>query len=528
MKNEMDTTENLEQKCAELEAEKANLETEKADMASRITELEHLVKAYEEQIRLAKQKQFGRSSEKSNSPGQLGMFDEAENEADKKKPEPTLEEITYTRKKQVGKREEDLSGLPVETIEYTLPEGQVCPECGEALHTMSMEIRRELTIIPAKVKITERVRHVYACRNCEQNNDHVPVIKAPMPEPVIRGSLASPSAVAQIMVEKYVKAVPLYRQEQALLREGIPLSRQTMANWMIRCSEDWLEPLYNRMKGLLLHEPVLHADETVLQVLQEPGKKANTNSYEWLYRTSGCAEHPIVLYEYQPTRSSSHPKRFLEGFSGHLHTDGYQGYHNLPNVTVIGCWAHVRRKFTDALKAAPEEARKGSASETGLDYCNRLFALERQYADLTPEERHKKRLEHSLPLAEEFLVWAKSFGALLKSFFRTALEYFIGQWPYLKNVFLDGRLELSNNRAERSIKPFVIGRKNWLFSNTPKGAKASSVIYSIIETAKENGLNPFEYLKMVFEELPNSPMSRLDELLPWSAGVPQRCKVGWV
>jgi hypothetical protein len=190
----------------------------------------------------------------------------------------------------------------------------------------------------------------------------------------------------------------------------------------------------------------------------------------------------------------------------------------------VGCFAHARRKFDEALKILPEESRKTSAAAKGLDYCNRLFEMERKYADLSAEERYKQRLEHSLPVAEELLVWAKQFVDSPKSVLTTAAEYYVGQWPWLKNVYLDGRLELSNNRAERSIKPFVIGRKNWLFSNTPKGAKASSIVYSVIQTAIENGLNPFRYLKLLFEAMPNSTTSRISELLPWSPEAQEKCK----
>ncbi len=437
-----------------------------AQKDARIAELEALVKWYEEQTRLAKKRQFGASSEKTEGE-QLGMFDEAENTADSKAEESvTLEDITYTRRKRVGKRADDLSRLPMETVEHELPESErVCPECGGGLHCMSSEEHCEIEVIPAQFIAVRHLRHIYACRNCEKHNDHVPIVKAPMPEPVIKGSLASPSAVAHIMVEKYVKAVPLYRQEQSLLRDGISLSRQTMANWIIKCSDDWLEPVYKLLKEQLLSEEVLHADETVVQVLREPGKKANTNSTEWLYRSGGCAEHPIVLYEYQPTRSGKNPERFLKGWKGYLQTDGYKGYHKLDGITVTGCFAHVRRYFNDALKILPEDRRRDSAAAKGLDYCNRLFEIERQCADMEPDERFEWRIEHSLPLAEEFLAWANTFANTAKSVLRTATDYYINQWPWLRNIFLDGRLELSNNRAERSIKPFVIGRKNWLFSN---------------------------------------------------------------
>jgi hypothetical protein len=250
------------------------------------------------------------------------------------------------------------------------------------------------------------------------------------------------------MVQKYVNAMPLYRQEQEFIMNGFMLSRQTMANWMIYSSEHWLEPLYERMKVLMLEENVLHADETVLQVLREEGRKSRANSYMWLYRTGEAPSHPIVIYEYQETRSSSHPKKFLEKFKGYLHTDGYQGYHVLPpDIRVVGCWAHARRKFDEAVKSAPPEKRAGLPSQRGLDFCNMLFRLEHEYEKLKPEERHKARLERSKPLVDKFYAWANSVSALPKSALGRALHYALEQRPYLENVFLDGRLELSNNRA---------------------------------------------------------------------------------
>jgi len=514
MKNDTKPTDNLQ------------LIIEKQDQ--KIAELEALVKWYEEQFRLAKHRQFGQSSEKTQPSDQIGLFDEAETTADRKNPEPELEEITHTRKKRKGKREEDLSGLPVNTVEHELPEDErVCGECGGALHSMGKETRRELTIVPAQVSVTEHVRHVYSCRNCEKTADSVPIVKASMPEPVIKGSIASPTAIAHIMTQKYVTYTPLYRQEAEFIRQGISLSRQTMANWIIKASEDWLEPIYERLRLRLLEHDVLHADETVLQVLQEPGRKANTESYMWLYRTSGDAKHPIAMYEYQPTRSSSHPKRFLSGWSGYLHTDGYSAYHTLVGVTVVGCWAHMRRRFDEALKSMKPEERFCSNAQKGLEYCNRLFRLESEaFADLPPDELHERRKEQSRPIAEEFFAWAQKLNVLPKTQIGKAITYAIGQQEWLMNVYLDGRLELSNNRAERSIKPFVMGRKNWLFCNTQNGARASSVIYSIIETAKENGLKPFEYLKFLFEIMPNTTTANIENLLPWSDILPKCCMVG--
>jgi transposase len=497
-------------------------------LETRILELEALVKQYEEQLRLSKHRQFGASSEKTSGWEQLGIFNEPENEADKKLPEPTLEEITYVRKKRVGKREEDLADLPVEVVEHTIPdEEQVCPQCGEPMHFMKYNTRREVIIIPAQAKVIEHKSAVYSCRNCEKTSDSsVPIITSPSPESLIKGSLASASIVAYIMTQKFVNAMPLYRQEKDFLRNGFILSRQTMANWSIYCAENWLRPIYTLLIAFLIKFDIIQADETVLQVLHEPGKSANTNSYMWLYRTSASSEHPIAIYEYQPTRSSSHPKKFLENFSGYLLCDGYSGYHNLPeNIIIVGCLGHARRKFDEALKIIPKEQQETSATKIGFDFCNQLFIFEREFKDLDPQARYEKRIEKSLPIAKSLFEWAESIGGVLpKSALGKAINYLIAQKKYLMNVFLDGRLEISNNLAERTIKPFVIGRKNWLFCNTQKGANASSVIYSILETAIENGLKPYEYMKFLLETIPNTNTSKLVDLLPWSESIPDYCK----
>lgn len=261
--------------------------------------------------------------------------------------------------------------------------------------------------------------------------------------------------------------------------------------------------MYEELRRQLVKREVLHADETTLQVLHELGKKAQTKSYMWLYRTDRDGGPPIVLYEYQPNRKAEHAVKFLEGFSGYLHADGYQGYHKLPGtIRVVGCWVHARRKFDEALNALPTDKRKGTAALTGLEYCNQLFAWEEQFKGLSPEERRKQRLKEEKPILDELLAWADSVSAAPKSALGKALHYLKEQWPYLLRYLEDRRLELSNNRAERSIKPFVIGRKDFLFANTSLGAQASAVIYSLIETAKETGLDPFRYLIWVLETAP--------------------------
>jgi len=332
------------------------------------------------------------------------------------------------------------------------------------------------------------------------------------------------------MDQKYTNSMPLYRQEQQLSRLGIELSRQTMANWVLNVADPWLKIIYDRLHEKLLERDILHADETTLQVLKEPGRSAETKSYMWLYRT-GRDGPPIVLYEYQTTRASKHPDRFLSGFKGYLQTDGYSAYGKLTDITLVGCWAHARRKLIEALKALPAAQKdKPVAASVGLEYCNRLFAIERQLKYVSDKERYEKRLEKSKPLLDEFYIWLKKQKqqTLPKSAFGQAITYCLNQWDSLNSFLLDGRLEIDNNRAERSIKPFVIGRKNWLFTNTPRGARGSAIIYSIIETAKENNLKPYNYLVYLFEQLPNidtGDQAAIDRLLPWSNTLPEECRM---
>jgi len=485
---------------------------------------------YEEQFRLSQQKRFGASSEKSNS-NYISLFNEAEDEAQTKQKEPLLEEITYKRRKGKNKKKNSFDDLPVEVIEYHLDESeQLCPQCGNKLHVMSKEIRKELKVIPAQVKVVEHVRDVYACRNCEKENITTPIVTAKMPNPVLKGSFVSPSLMAYIMYRKYCEAVPLYRQEKQFNNFGIDLSRQNLANWVIHGANNWLKHLYDRMHIYLLKEDVLHADETTIQVLSEKGKAARSKSYMWLYAT-GSFGPPIFMYEYQASRANEHPRKFLTGFKGFLQTDGYAGYNSVQNVTLVGCFAHARRGFSDALKALPKGSVKTRTNaQEGLDYCNRLFQIERNLKNLSAEERYEKRLEQSKPVLEVFLSWLKTKEqqVLPKSSLGKAIKYCLNQWPKLESFLLDGRLEISNNRAERAIKPFVIGRKNFLFSKSTKGATASAITYSIIETAKANSLNPFFYLNYLFEKLPNidlKNMEQLDELLPWTQSIPKECKI---
>ncbi len=495
-----------------------SLENIVAQQAARIAELETLVRYYEERFRLSQHRAFGASSEKSEY-DQLSIFNEIEATVDPKVPEPELVEVEKHFRSRTRLTTDKLpDNLPVEIVEHELPkEDQICPACGEEMHVMGRETRRELVIVPAQVKIREHVRMVYACRDCERNATEVPILKAPMDEPVIKGSFASPEAIAHIMTQKFVMGVPLYRQEQEWKRQGILLSRQTMSNWLIKATMDYLRPIHDRLREMLLACDVAFADETTIQVLHEPGKAAQSKSYMWLYRTS--SDNPIVLYDYQPDRKAKRPREFLDGFKGYLHVDGYEGYRSLPDdIVLVGCWSHARRKWDEILKALPEKDRADSSAMRGKRYCDRLFDLECDFADLSPHERIEQRQRLSKPVMDEFYAWVQSLSAAPKSGLGKAVHYALSQKKYLQRFLLDGRLEISNNRAERSIKPFVIARKNFLFANTPRGAMASAILFSVIETAKECGIDPFAYLTFVFTHAPNcdirSDADALERFMP--------------
>jgi hypothetical protein len=356
------------------------------------------------------------------------------------------------------------------------------------------------------------------------------MVKSSVPAPVIAGSgVVSSSLLSFIMCNKFVLALPLYRQEQELARLGINISRQTMANWVIYAANRWLTPIYDLLRRTLLKNSILHADETTVQVIREDGRQASQKSYMWMYHTGKDAVNHVALFEYQPTRESEHPLQFLAGFKGFLHVDAYVGYRKLEerSVTLVECWAHVRRKFDEALKTLKKECRTGAVANTGLEYCNKLFALERDFDERKygSDERARQRHIQSKPVAEAFFAWAESVNAMPKSKLGAAIGYAVNQKKWLMNFLLDGRLELSNNRAERTIRPFTVGRKNWLFSYCAKGAGASAVVYSIIETAQANGLVPFMYLNYLFQTLPNVDPEHFEECLPWNPVVQKICKI---
>ncbi len=496
--------------------------------SKRVSELESRVDVLMEALRLARHKQFGASSEKSEDTliEQLSfLFNEAEvfSAAEKDAEENVTVVAAHKRHK---KHEYTLDtipeGMPTKQVEHRLEgEDLICPQCGDCLSEIGKEVVRTLEIIPAQTVVREDIYYTYACQNCNKEDIETPVVKAPREKNIIPGSFATPEAIAHIMTQKFVMGSPLYRQEQEINQKGIHLSRQTMSNWILKATEDYLAPVYEQLHKELLARDVLHADETTLQVLHEPGKAPQSESYMWLYRTSGDTDKPIVLYEYQPGRGAKNPKEFLAEYKGYLHTDGYAGYHDLgKEITVVGCWAHARRKFDEAVKSLPKGKAKGSSASQGLTYCNLLFGIEQELVGKTTEERYEERLKQAKPVLDAMLSWANSRTAAPKSALGKAFHYLKEQWPYLTNYLKDGRLEISNNRAERSIKPFVIDRKNFLFANTPKGATGSAIMFSLIQTAIENGLDPYRYLTWLLKQAKDADMTDsrvVQNLLPWNA-----------
>lgn len=412
--------------------------------------------------------------------------------------------------------------LPREDVFHDLPEAErICPQCGSALKPIGEDVYEKLKIIPAQVIVERHHVKAYACHECRKAEANaIPVLRGPEPKSAVPGSFASPESLAWLAVEKYRMGAPLYRIEKQLESDGILLSRQTMSGWLIRSHELCLAPLVSRLRKHLLSYDVLHADETPVQVLHEPGKTASAKSYMWLYATGIGAPHPVIIYDYQPDRKGQRPREFLNGFQGWLQTDGYAGYSKMPEGIIgVGCAAHARRKFWEAVQAQPEDRRQDSLAMRGLQFYDALFALERKFSGLSCDARKQAREEQAVPLLDEFESWLRSQRAG-KSKLGTAIQYSLSEWNRIRHYLDDGRIELSNNYAERCIRPFVTGRKNWLFAGTPSGAKASAGFYSIIETAKASGVDPYRYLVWVFTELPqqqNLTDEVLDLFLPWNA-----------
>lgn len=511
----------LENKCGALEKENVELKQEVDALKNKLSRLYEII-ANQQRAR------FGQSSEKSTyvlpDCEQLRMFNEAENEQDNSAPEPTETTLVAAHERKKKKTIDELAqNLPTEKILVDIPEeDRVCDHCGGELKRVGEKfVRRELEIIPRQVKVLEYYTVTYACPACENKSGYASFYHMDPPPALLKHSLASPSSVANVMAMKYADGIPLARQEKIWKRDGIELSRATLANWMIQTAQTWLKPLYRQMKHHLLEQNVIHADETVIQVLKEEGKAPTAESRMWVYASAPLAFEQIRIFEYQPDRSGKNPAAFLKDFKGCLVTDGYPGYNAVSSAAHCGCWAHMRRYWRDAM---PEGATlENSKAASGYEYCNKIFALERKFQGYTVAQRLSCRKNITAPILEAYWNWIDKLDPDDGSKLKDAVVYARHQKESLCEFMNHGEVEISNNTAENAIRPFVVGRKNWLFSDTPKGADSSAIIYSLVESAKANDLEPYAYLKYLLENLrflgKNPSNDSYEDFMPWSKSI---------
>ena len=483
-----------------------------------------------EEVDLLRKKLFGTSSEKRvlDIPGQLNFFNEAELEQDPalaqvEELEASSSEKTPKKRKTRATDAERFKGIPVEKEYLDLSEKEKnCPVCGTALKQIGEEfVRRELVFIPARLKVREYYSRNYECPQCSQHG--IPVIKKGKDgRPHMLYGMACAGTVAWVMYQKFCNALPYFRQEKDWKQYGASITRKTMANWVIQNSEAFFLPMYEYFQRKLLEREFAMADETPLQVLHEPGRRAQTQSYMWLFRSGEDGLPPIILYKYSETRAGENAVDFLCGFKGYLMCDGYSGYNKVPDAKRTACWAHIRRYLTDAIP-------KGKAldytqpSVQGVMYINQLFHLEDIIkAKHTSFDAIKKaRLEKEKPVVEGFLSWLDQQAPVRGSRMDKAVTYIRNRRSYLTTYLEDGRCSFSNNLSENAIRPFTVGRKNWLFCDTPNGAQASALVYSMVEIAKANGVNVYHYLTYLLEKMPSDRMSdeELELLAPWNENV---------
>ncbi|WP_426811598.1 IS66 family transposase [Pseudomonas sp. WOUb67] len=425
----------------------------------------------EEEVTLLRQRLFGRKTEQTGDAAtpQLPLFDEAESLAEPLDEAGDEEVVAPTKRR--GKRKP----LPADVIKH--------------------------------------VRKVYGCRDCES----APVT-ADKPAQVIEKGTASPSVLAMLLTTEYVDGLPLHRFEKVLGRHGIDISRQTLARWVIQCSEHF-QPLLNLMRESLLSSRIIHCDETRVQVLKEPGREPSSQSWMWV-QTGGPPERPVILFDYATSRAQEVPTRLLDGYRGYVMTDDYAGYNALAaqdGVERLGCWAHARRKFVEAQKVQPKG--KTGRADIALNLINKLYGIERDLKDGSDEDRKAARMERSLPLLAQLKSWVEKTQPQVttQSALGKAIGYLASNWSKLERYIEHGCLPIDNNAAECAIRPFVIGRKNWLFSDTPRGATASAQLYSLVETAKANGQEPYAWLRHALERLPQaSSVEDYEALLSWN------------
>jgi transposase len=514
------TTHELEALIAAKAAEITALKAENEKLTQRVLHLE-------EQLRLERLHRYAPKSEKLTE----RIFNEAEQAAAEGRddddvevvavPDTGLPEALKPAPKTRGRKPLP-DDLPRQRVEHDLPEDQKdCPCCHNRMHRMG-EIVTEQLHVEVKASVLQHVRFKYACRHCERTALNTPIVTAPMPAQPLPGSVATPSTLALVLANKYVDGTPLYRVADALGRADVSISRGTLGNWVIRSSELHLHRVYDALQQKLRAQPLVHGDETWVQVLKEEGRDAQAKSFMWAYRSGQDCAQPVVLFDYQPGRGQEYPQAFLDGYSGLLMSDGYDAWRTLTGATHLGCMAHARRKFTDALKA---RKTPGGPPLQALKFFEALYEVERVARQTPPDGETRAeytlrlRQQHSLPVLAAFRTWLDDQAArvLPESLTGKAIAYARNQWDYLTRYTSDGLAPIDNNVLERDIRPFVTGRKSWLFSDTVAGARASAVIYSLVLTCRACGVDPYAWLRHALTELPQrAPDADIEDLLPFN------------
>ena len=515
------------------------LQSQYASMEEKLADNNRQIEILTEQLKLMNQRFFGKKSEAALTEveGQLSLFDafnEAEYLKDSSVAEPEITEIiisSYKRSKTKGKRDVDLDGLPARIIEHKLSEEELAEKFPEGYKELPHEIYKRLHIIPETFIVDEHHVHVYASKKNTGT-----IVKAPRSVDLFRNSIATPALVASIINGKYVNALPLERQSKTFKTNGINLNTNTMANWVIKSTDDYLSLVYDKLHELIYDSKVIHADETPAKVMRIDDKKivGGKKTYMWVYRNRPTkTSHPIVLYDWQPSRKADHPREFLKNYSSAVVTDGYQVYHKLDaeraDLNVAGCWIHARRPYAEFIKSVGASAAKGSIADEAYSMITDIMHTDNGYDDLSPSDRRKQRQQNLQKKVDDYFAWVKlKYDQVTKnSTIGKALAYSIHQEEYLRKFLNDGNIPMDNNYAEQAIRPFTVGRKNFVIIESDNGAKSSAMLYSLVETAKANGLNTYKYFEMLLTEIPkrmeDKDLSFINDLMPWSPKVQKEC-----
>lgn len=488
---------------------------------------------FKEQVDYLTKKLFGSSSEKGacDIPGQMNLFNEAESEMDPAA--ETSDQLVATEKPEKAEKpdrkkrstnEERFKGIPVKKVMLE-PDATdlTCSKCGGEMVPIGTEfVRRELKIIPARATVIEYYSVNYACKSCRQNDVTPTIIKGKDGKAHMMYGMASASTVAWVVYQKFCNGMPLYRIGQDLGRLGAKISRATLANWVVKNSEAFFAPMYDFFRRKLLERDFAMADETPVQVLHEPERRAQTKSYMWLFHSGEDGDFPIIIYKYSETRAGDTAVDFLDGFRGYLMCDGYSGYNKVKTAKRLACWAHIRRYLIDAIPKG-KQLDYAQPAVQGVMYTNQLFDIEDKIRQKykTFDAIKEARLKQEKPIIEGFLSWLERQNPIRNSRLDKAVTYIRNRKDYLASYLDDGRCSFSNNLSENCIRPFVVGRKGWLFCDTPAGAQASAMAYTMVETAKANKVNVYHYLTFLFDHQPNAQMTdeELEQLAPWNEDV---------